>query len=180
MLFLKFLQHFSKVPELDDVITAAGFTIQVPEDSEDKKKRWYVVKKEPPTMFIRMNQTFLVRMQYCAQPGVQYYLRLMAVFTAIAETSRPVERCSNHKSLSKEGDPQALYVVQCNNANIEYMGKADGKNFGDRLSMRIPLMSTGAAIESDIVELSISCHNSCAHGLNRRQTAVLFILEDKV
>jgi P53 DNA-binding domain len=57
--------------------------------------------------------------------------------------------------------------------NVMYVGQTDGRTYGERFAVRVPLDS-----EQQKIILEFGCQNSCS-GINRRTTALLFCLEDE-
>lgn len=68
--------------------------------------------------------------------------------------------------------------MRCKNPDAVYNGCDIGKSINDRYSVVVPLNSTVKGTKTNQLKqqliVSFSCYNSC---MNRKQTAILFILE---
>lgn len=69
-------------------------------------------------------------------------------------------------------------LVRCKNPDAVYYGCDTGKSINERYSVVVPLNSTVKGSETNQLKqqliVSFSCYNSC---MNRKQTAVIFLLE---
>lgn len=74
------------------------------------------------------------------------------------------------------------HILKCLHPNAKYVGDENCQLFGDRLSIVVPLgrpeiNEDGIANES--LKWEFLCQNSCATGINRKSTAVIFTLENE-
>lgn len=82
--------------------------------------------------------------------------------------------------ISIEGVP-ADHILKCYHPHAKYIGSENAQLFGDRLSIVVPLdrpTVNESGIASETIKWEFLCQNSCATGINRKSTAVIFTLEN--
>lgn len=76
----------------------------------------------------------------------------------------------------------AFHILKCCNPGTEYHGTENESWFGQRSSLLVPMgplaasSSTGRCQES--LGLEFLCQNSCSNGIQRKQTVLVFTLEN--
>lgn len=172
------LDHMSATPDLNDYDSDARFEVGVPMD-EKEKKLWYY-DATTKRLFVKGDQELTAQVS-CHAVNTRLNVRLMPVYTSLADVRKPVNRCPNHKDQCKTDHRE--HLVHCHNEGAQYMGKETGETFGERLSVLIPLRKSqqprqyAEKINEEIV-FSITCLNSCS-GISRRPTALIFTLENE-
>lgn len=170
--------HLDATPDLNDYDSEARFEVGVPMD-EKEKKLWYY-DATTKRLFVKGDQELTAQVS-CHSHNSRLFVRLMPVYTSLADVRKPVNRCPNHKDQCKTVHRE--HLVHCHNEGAQYMGKETGETFGERLSVLIPLRKSqqprqyAEKINEEIV-FSITCLNSCS-GISRRPTALIFTLENE-
>lgn len=75
----------------------------------------------------------------------------------------------------------AFHIVKCCNPGTDYRGVENGASFGQRASLVVPMgpqpqNESGRCQQS--LGLEFLCQNSCANGIQRKQTVLVFTLEN--
>ncbi|XP_050460804.1 cellular tumor antigen p53 [Cataglyphis hispanica] len=128
-------------------------------------------------VFIKMEKVLPMRFTW-EPPLSGLYLRTAMVFMLEQYRSDPVKRCHNHMAptnpINHNIDPQRIkHVVHCvNHASSIYQER------NEHLSILTPLCTPEAGSQYVPVSFKFLCKNSCASGLNRRPTELVFTLED--
>lgn len=121
-----------------------------------------------------MNTPFTIAISYknseFHQQPSNLYLRIIPVFTEPEDHHVPVNRCKHHSS---DINP---HILACKNQAARHDGETSETNYGRRLCAIIPLSSRAPEV-TDNITLEFYCQNSCATGINRRATALIFSLE---
>lgn len=94
-------------------------------------------------------------------------MRVTPVFTDPVYQNDSVYRCLQH-----EGPDKNPHILTFKKENVKYEGSKE-----ERLSAVISLTSMATAVHKKIFFL-FNCQNSCNSGIKRRQTALVFSLED--
>lgn len=171
--------HWIQTPCLDDLDTDFKFEVQVPMDDKEKKQ-WYYDPEEK-LLFVKGEQLLTAIVSYKPK-NTPLFLRLMPVYTSLADVHSPVIRCPNHKEKCKSGHNH--HLVHSPNEGCLYSGEETGSNFSDRMSLLIPMHKSHnhlrvyqdhEQVKEDVC-FSIMCLNSCS-GISRRSTAIIFTLE---
>lgn len=171
------VDHFNSTPCLEDLDTEFKFEVEVPMDEKEKKLWFYDATTK--RLFVKGDQS-LTAFVSCRMAQSNLYVRLMPVYTSLADVRKPVYRCPNHKDQCKSVHRE--HIVHCHNEGAVYKGAENGETFGERLSILVPMrksmqQSTQDAIREEIV-FSFTCLNSCS-GISRRPTALIFTLENE-
>lgn len=170
--------HLNEVPCLEDLDTDYKFDVVVPMEEKDKKLWYYEANSK--CLFVKVDQPLTAIVSCRHIFGSPLYVRLMPVYTSLAEVRKPVNRCMIHKERCKKN--HRGHVVHCTDESSDYVGNEAGEKFIDRLSVRIPLRKSQSArppsqlIREEIC-FSITCLNSCT-SIARRPTALIFTLEN--
>lgn len=171
--------HWTQTPCLDDLDTDFKFEVQVPMDDKEKKL-WYYDPEEK-LLFVKGEQPLTAIVSYKPN-NTPLFLRLMPVYTSLADVRNSVNRCPNHKNNCRTG--HSHHLVHCQNEGVQYMGSEMGGSFAERMSLVIPMqrsMNPMRFPEQHLKEevcFSIMCLNSCS-GIMRRSTAIIFTLETR-
>lgn len=177
--------HFNKHPNLDTVPTSYDFSVGVPGNQNTN------VVFQNQKLFIKMDSKMTVTVTYKEQQkGEPLYLRAMILFASTENMHLPVNRCANHpyrpsnEELNKHDDKEARFasIIKINNPHASYKGIKTGETFGQRLSVVVPLDGDKFDSEGNITQtlcMEFGCQNSCASGINRRPTTLVFTLENE-
>lgn len=175
------LDHLNATPCLEDMDTGFEFAVEVPMDEKEKKLWYYDVTTK--RLFVKGDQALTARVSCRTMhpASSSLYVRLMPVFTSLADVRKPVNRCPNHKDQCK-ADHRA-HLVHCHNDGTKYVGRENGETFIERMSVLVPLrrsqqMRQYADLIQEEIVFSITCLNSCS-GITRRATALIFTLENE-
>lgn len=173
------LDHLNCTPCLLDLDTNYQFEVEVPMDQKEKKLWFYDASAK--RLFVKLDQSLSAFVSCNTYTG-GLFVRLMPVYTSLADVRKPVNRCINHKQQCKTTRKQ--HIVHCHNEGAEYMGTEIGETFIDRMSIRVPLRKSMQARNcpekiTEEIMFSFSCLNSCTSGINRRPTALIFTLENE-
>ncbi|KQS52465.1 cellular tumor antigen p53 [Drosophila erecta] len=131
-------------------------------------------------LYIRMNETFNVDVQFKAKMPIQpLNLRVFLCFSK--DVSGPVLRCQNHLSvepLTAHNAKMRDSLLRSENPNSVYCGTAQGKGVSERFSVLIPLNMSRSGNRSGHVRQTLAfkfvCQNSC---IGRKETSLVFCLE---
>ncbi|KAH8354406.1 hypothetical protein KR084_010377, partial [Drosophila pseudotakahashii] len=133
-------------------------------------------------LYIRMNKTFNVDVQFKAKMPIQpLNLRVFLCFSK--DVSGPVLRCQNHLSvepLTGQNVKMRESLLRSENPNSVYCGTAQGKGVSERYSVVVPLnMSRSGNRSAGHVRQTLAfkfvCQNSC---IGRKETCLVFCLEN--
>ncbi|KAH8242715.1 hypothetical protein KR032_001362, partial [Drosophila birchii] len=131
-------------------------------------------------LYIRMNKTFNVDVQFKAKMPIQP-LNLRVFLCFVKDVSGPVLRCQNHISVeSCKPSPLRESLLRCENPNTVYCGSAQGKGISERYSVLIPLNMCRSGNRSpgyvrQTLAFKFVCQNSC---FGRKETCLVFCLEN--
>lgn len=171
--------HLKANPSLEDEDTAHEFAVDVPMEQKDKKQ-WYF---DPfsKKLFVKAEQPLSAHITYKTFGPEKFNLRLMPVYTSLADVFKPVNRCANHKAKSRSEIGE--HIVQCHHEGARYVGKEVGVLFQDRLSVLIPLRESIQSqnypmVLKEEINFSFMCLNTCS-GISRRNTALIITLESE-
>ncbi|XP_065372262.1 cellular tumor antigen p53 isoform X2 [Calliphora vicina] len=137
-----------------------------------------VYSKETERLYLKTNENVYIDCFYTQKMPIQpLKVRVFAVFEK--DASAPVLRCQNHLSTDNDkNETVRKSLVRCKNPDAVYYGSDTGKSINDRYSVVVPLNSTVKGSEANQFKqqliVSFTCFNSC---MNRKQTAVIFLLE---
>lgn len=169
--------HLSRPPNTDEVENGLyNFEVNLP-GTYSGKSTW-VYSQALKKAFIKINTNFIVNISYNNNPmnmlPHMLYLHVMPIYTEAEDQHLAVTRCRNHQTGS---DNSKLHIVTCKQPQVvEYWGDGDKGNYGDRLSIRIPMDCNKSRVDEKLC-LEFMCQNSCTSGINRRCTALVFALE---
>lgn len=141
-------------------------------------------------VYIKLNSVMHLAVSYVPHGIEPLHVRAMIVFSRREEMHLPVTRCPNHRMLSSGKcytEVPAFHILKCCNPGTEYFGIENGSLFGQRASLAVPLTanapSPAAALSGGRVQQSLGleflCQNSCANGIQRKQTVLVFTLENE-
>lgn len=175
-------EHWNKFPNLENVDSEFQFDIHV--DPSENLNWLYHHKMEK--IYIKLNSVMNLSFSYMpANCGL--FLRAMIIFSSPDEMHLPVGRCPNHrvqrdpKHTPNTNDIPLHHILKCCHPETRYVGSEFDQTFGKRSSLVLPLGQTkinehGRCTES--IGLEFLCQNSCSNGIQRKQTAVVFTLEN--
>lgn len=174
--------HFARHPDLEKVQSTFNFETDVLNDNPN-------IVYNDQKLFVKMNSTLTINASYTppmSQEHPQMYLRGMVLFSSIAEMHLPVKRCKNHRVVTPTMDAteyaKASNIMKVTHPRVVYMGDDEATTYGQRLSIYVPLdkslfdPETNRVTES--IRLEFGCQNSCSSGINRKNTSMVFTLED--
>ncbi|XP_063703328.1 tumor protein p73 [Culicoides brevitarsis] len=166
------LSHLDKPPTLDEVESAHRFEVTLPGESSGKSS--WVYSAALKKVFIKMNSPFTITVNYQnpelnPTPG-NLYLRVIPVFTEPEDHHVPVNRCKHHSSATDN------HILACKNNTAKFEGEPTETDYGKRLCVVMPLCSKAPEVLENVT-LEFYCQNSCPSGINRRATALIFVLE---
>lgn len=77
----------------------------------------------------------------------------------------------------------AFHILKCCNPGTEYYGTENSSSFGQRSSLVVPMAplspsSAGSGRCQQSIGLEFLCQNSCSNGIQRKQTVLVFTLEN--
>ncbi|XP_037819293.1 uncharacterized protein LOC119608818 isoform X2 [Lucilia sericata] len=155
-----------------------NFGIQINSSEKYCQRPGVVYSKETERLYIKTNENVYIDCFYTQKMPIKpLKVRVFAVFEK--DVSAPVLRCQNH--ISTDNDKNEIVrksLVRCKNPDAVYYGSDTGKSINDRYSVVVPLNSTVKGNETNQLKqqliVSFTCFNSC---MNRKQTAVIFLLE---
>ncbi|XP_070073231.1 cellular tumor antigen p53 isoform X2 [Drosophila takahashii] len=133
-------------------------------------------------LYIRMNKTFNVDVQFKAKMPIQpLNLRVFLCFTK--DVSGPVLRCQNHLSVEPligQNMKMRESLLRSENPNSVYCGTAQGKGISERYSIVVPLNMCRSGNRSgghvrQTLAFKFVCQNSC---IGRKETCLVFCLEN--
>lgn len=168
--------HLERNPDLCKVESDYKFEVTI--NGDNNNNNWHYLPV-PEKLFIKMNAVINFHLSYVPYPG-DLHIRAMIVFTNPDEMHLPVKRCANHRE--QDVGHNIHHILRCCDNRAQYHGRDDGLLFKDRLSIILPLGQLQPNEENLITEkigLQFLCQNSCASGINRRTTSVMFTLEDE-
>ncbi|KAH8382978.1 hypothetical protein KR009_006138, partial [Drosophila setifemur] len=153
-------------------------------------------------LYIRMNKTFNVDVQFKAKMPIQP-LNLRVFLCFVKDVSGPVLRCQNHLSIeprewniiyidlyiiplsfvfvvNSQNSKMRESLLRCENPNTTYCGTALGKGISERYSVLIPLNmcrsgNRGGGYVRQTLAFKFVCQNSC---FGRKETCLVFCLEN--
>jgi len=107
------------------------------------------------------------------------FLRTKLVFAYEQHKNDPVRRCPNHVAstnyVNQTMDPERIkHVVHCVNHASSIYQEED-----EHLSVLTPLCTPEAGSQYVPMCFKFFCKNSCTSGMNRRETELVFTLEDE-
>ncbi|KAM7360495.1 p53 isoform 2-T2 [Cochliomyia hominivorax] len=155
-----------------------NFRIQINCSDKYSQRPGVVYSEETQRLYLKTNENVYIDCFYTQRMPIQpLKVRVFAIFEK--DASDPVLRCQNH--ISTDNDPDETVrksLVRCKNPDAVYYGSDTGKSINDRYSVVVPLNSTVKGSETNQLKqqliVSFTCYNSC---MNRKQTAVIFLLE---
>lgn len=171
--------HWNVFPNLEPVPTSYEFDIHV--DQGDKLNWLYSAKQEK--VYIKLNSMMHLTVSYePLNPSEALHVRAMIVFSRRDEMHLPVSRCPNHRMMRNE--VPSFHILKCCNPGTEYHGTENATWFGQRASLLVPMGPHAAVVNEDgrcqqSLGLEFLCQNSCANGIQRKQTVLVFTLENK-
>lgn len=169
--------HREYTPDLLHVDLGCNFDVTMKGDSNS----WVLSAGK---VFIKMFSAMTINVSYSPQPET-LYLRAMVLFDNPNEMHLPVKMCANHaanvsSSSNMTGIPK--HILKCLTPNAFYEGNEDGILFKERLSVVVQLQNCKRDEEGNVSEpivYDFQCQNSCASGINRKSTSIVFTLEDQ-
>ncbi|XP_013167964.1 PREDICTED: cellular tumor antigen p53-like isoform X2 [Papilio xuthus] len=120
--------------------------------------------------------TWDTRKQHALSPHAELYVRATVVFSDDAQAEKRVERCLQHAhEPNNPGDEAIVRNVlrsarALGTAGVHYCGAARRPDSWLSVLVRLPQPAPHA--------YQFVCKNSCSSGINRRNTAIVFTLED--
>ncbi|XP_043653166.1 uncharacterized protein LOC122619985 isoform X1 [Drosophila teissieri] len=155
-----------------------GYSFSMVLDEPPKSHWMYSVPLNK--LYIRMNKTFNVDVQFKAKMPIQpLNLRVFLCFSK--DVSGPVLRCQNHLSVEPLTAHNAKVrdsLLRSENPNSVYCGTAQGKGVAERFSVIIPLNMSRSGNRTGHVRQTLAfkfvCQNSC---IGRKETSLVFCLE---
>ncbi|KRK04109.1 cellular tumor antigen p53 isoform X2 [Drosophila yakuba] len=155
-----------------------GYSFSMVLDEPPKSHWMYSVPLNK--LYIRMNKTFNVDVQFKAKMPIQpLNLRVFLCFSK--DVSGPVLRCQNHLSVEPLTAHNAKVrdsLLRSENPNSVYCGTAQGKGVSERFSVIIPLNMSRSGNRTGHVRQTLAfkfvCQNSC---IGRKETSLVFCLE---
>ncbi|XP_014208441.1 cellular tumor antigen p53 isoform X2 [Copidosoma floridanum] len=140
-------------------------------------KHW-IFSEKLSKVFIHMEEVLPLQFQW-TPPVDGLWLRATLVFKLDQYRSEPVVRCHNHMAISNSSNrdinqTEVQHVIRCLHATSIYQ-----KSHNGHLSVLIPLGAPEAGMAHVPVDYKFFCKNSCAHGMNRRATEIIFTLENQ-
>lgn len=173
--------HVGRHPDLEPIKSNFKFAADVLNDNPNIV---FVEQK----LFIKMNSTLTINVSYTPlTSNAQMILRAMVVFTSSADMHLPVKRCANHRMATPAMDSpmyaQVSNIMKVTHPKVVYHGMDEGTTYGERLSIAVPLdqslFDADTMRVTESIRLEFGCQNSCSSGINRRQTSMVFTLEDE-
>ncbi|XP_014361229.2 cellular tumor antigen p53 [Papilio machaon] len=157
-----------------------NFGVEIKGSETDKKKFMYSARLN--RIYVDMGVEFPVhftwdtRKQHALSPHVDLYVRATVVFSDDAQAEKRVERCLQHAhEPNNPGDEAIVRNVlrsarALGTAGVHYCGAARRPDSWLSVLVRLPQPAPHA--------YQFVCKNSCSSGINRRNTAIVFTLED--
>lgn len=142
-------------------------------------------------IYIKLNSVMNLSFSYVPFPNdTELSLRAMIVFSASDEMHLPVRRCPNHRmQRDPNHQPNAnevppFHILKCCDPATLYHGEEMEQIFGKRSSLVVPLGCSNSIVNEDgvctkTIGFEFLCQNSCANGIQRKQTVVVFTLENQ-
>lgn len=166
------MSHLEKPPVLNEIESDYKFEVTLP--GENSGRSSWIYSSALKKVFIKINTPFTVTIGYknslFNQQAGKFFLRIIPVFTEPEDQHLPVNRCKHHQN---EENP---HILACKNQAALHDGTKEHINYGQRLCALVPLTSVASDVSENIT-LEFYCQNSCATGINRRTTALIFALE---
>lgn len=166
------LDHMRQLPVLDEMPRNEwNFDMNMNSDSGNKSSWLYSAQLNK--VYVKIGAPLNVYPCHTSiAPGRDLFIRAMIVFTSQNDLPEPVKKCPNHKESSSHN---ALHILNCENPGADYIGTENGKLFGEKLAVKIPLRNLAS---NEPLKLKFTCQNSCSGGMNRKSTSLIFTLED--
>lgn len=127
-------------------------------------------------VFINIDQTLPIRFKWKSTSN-SLFLRGMIVYANDQHRAEPIQRCLNHQSedtrSNKNIDSSMIdHVVRCTDPQTIYVEHNNHK------CIIVPLGTPQHGCDYVHLAFKFYCKNSCAGGMNRRSSGVVFTLED--
>ncbi|KAG4079569.1 hypothetical protein HA402_012339 [Bradysia odoriphaga] len=175
-------EHWDKYPNMEIIETKFGLDIGI--DPGENQNWLYNLKMNK--VFIKLNSVMTVTVSYKPYDAANLSLRAMIVYTSPDDMHLQVKRCANHKAATMfsidHQDVPVDHILKCYHPHAKYHGSENAQLFGDRLSIVVPLdrpVVNESGIANETIKWEFLCQNSCATGINRKSTAVIFTLENE-
>lgn len=104
---------------------------------------------------------------------LELFFRAMIVPIAQEDSKVCFVTCPNHRSKCADNNP---HILRCVHKTATYTGTEDGYYCKNRLQVALNLCEVAP---NEPISLQFFCQNSCSGGMQRKQTAVIFTLEDR-
>lgn len=170
--------HLEYTPDLLPVDLGYNFDVTMKGDSNS----WVLSAGK---VFIKMFSAMTINVSYSPQPET-LFLRAMVLFDNPNEMHLPVKMCANHAAANVSSSSNMAgplkHILKCLTPYANHVGVEDGILFKDRLSVVVQLQNCKRDEEGNVSEpivYDFQCQNSCASGINRKSTSIVFTLEDQ-
>lgn len=141
-------------------------------------------------VYIKLNSVMNLNISYVPIGNVPEHLfvRAMIVFSSTDEMHMAVSRCPNHRMQRDPNSNQinevpAFHILKCCHPDTLYTGEENQQVFGNRSAFVVPLDRFARMNEhgrcSQSLGLEFLCQNSCSNGIQRKQTVLVFTLENQ-
>lgn len=161
----------NKMPTLDEIESPHDFDMDL-RYQKDTSANW-VYSPKLRKIFVKFKQTINIFPNYKVLDKISLFLRAMIVPVSHEDIMSPLIVCPNHRATDSEN---SAHILRCMNKSAVYEGTEIGVKNADRLQVVLPLCNRAP---NEPVQYQFLCQNSCPGGMQRKQTALIFQLEDE-
>jgi len=139
--------------------------------TQDRTKHTpWIFSSKLTKLYVQMDTICPVNFKLKVPPNSNYQIRGQIVFFKLEDFPDPVERCIDHQKQDIVPLPHASHVLRCDDASSSYHD-----NEKNRHSVVIKLTP---GCQNVSLSFRFMCFSSCFGGRNRRQTKLVFTLEN--
>lgn len=169
-------------PNLENNAGELNFTVSI--NSENTHGNKYLYSLPCNRIYVHISKQFALEFNWNFEEAKNYgsmFVRATLLFSDNSYSQQRVLRCVQHLHGSQEVEPQIVdHVLRSDRPygteGVFYTGSKDVENIW--LSVLVMFNSTDN-IQSFNHAFRLECKNSCSTGINRRNTEIMFTLEDE-
>ncbi|XP_068623310.1 cellular tumor antigen p53 [Battus philenor] len=169
-------------PPTENFAGSLNFSVEISGSEVDKKK--YLYSATMNRIYVDMEVNFpihfdwdVIKQSLMYPKGQDMYIRATVVFSDESQAGKRVERCLQHThEANNPGNKVTVKNVlrstrALDTAGVFYCGKVESPDSWFSVVVRFPAPGVHA--------YQFVCKNSCSSGINRRNIAIIFTLEDE-
>jgi len=163
------------VPSLENWSGELNYHVEFNRAQDRTKATSWTFSSKLEKLFVQLDRACPVNFKLNIPPSLfsNYQIRGQIVYAKAEDFHDSVERCFNHQQKDTENLPHSAHVLRCDDASSSYL---DHEN--NRHSVVIALKPPAPGCQYVSLCFRFMCLSSCIGSLNRRQTKLIFTLEN--